>query len=233
MQEGFKKKMGVKRAGKSQPNLVFTEFKAKEFLKKYGEVPKGVIISVIDIKKMLLEKKFTLNFAFPVVLKISSDILVHKTEENAVKVVYNEADFFRTLNEMSKKLVKLKARGVLVEEFVKGQEIIIGIKKDKTFGHVIGLGIGGVFTEFVRDISFRVCPLDEKDFYSMLDDLKMKDIIMGIRGKKNNIELLKDMVLELSKIPEKNSNISELDINPVILNEKECKIADARIVFDN
>jgi hypothetical protein len=226
--------MGVKKAKKSQgtENIVFTEFKAKDFLKKYAEVPRGIIIEEKEVKKMLLEKKFNLNFSFPVVLKISSDYIIHKTEENAVKIVYTEQDFFKTLNEFEKKITKFKARGILVEEFVKGQELIVGIKKDRTFGHVICLGLGGIFVETVKDISFRACPLNSEDFDSMLNNLKMKNLIIGIRGKKNNVEELKKTVIEISKIPLKYPSILELDANPVIINEEECKIADARIVFE-
>ena len=228
----IREKMGAKKARKSQEGIVFTEYQAKEFLKKYAEIPKHLLLDPKEVKKMLLEKKFSLDFAFPFVLKISSDFLIHKTEEGAIKIVYNEIEFFRTLIDFDKKIIKYKARGILVEEFVKGQEIIIGIKKDKTFGHVIGLGIGGIFTEAIKDISFRACPLISEDFYSMLDDLKLKEIILGIRGKKNNIESLKETLIEISKIPEKHPEISELDINPLILNEKDCKIVDARIVFE-
>ena len=224
--------MGVKKARKSQDSLVFTEHKSKEFLKKYAEIPRNLLLEPKDVKRIILEKKFTFNFAFPFFLKISSDYLLHKTEENAVKMVYNEMDFFKTISEMDKKLVKFKARGILVEEFVKGQEIILGIKKDKTFGHVIGLGIGGVFAEAVKDISFRVCPIGSEDFDSMLNDLKMKEIISGTRGKKNDVEELKRLVIEISKIPDKNPKILELDINPLMINEKGCKIVDARIVFE-
>jgi len=223
--------MSVKTAKKSQNDLVFTEYKAKEFLKKYAETPKNLLLDQKEVKKLLISKKFTLNFNFPVVLKISSDFLIHKTDEGAVKTVYNEQDFFKTLVDFEKKITKFKARGVIVEEFVSGQELIVGIKKDNTFGHVIGLGIGGIFTETIKDISFRACPINSDDFDSMLNDLKFKSLVLGTRGKKNDIETLKKLVIEISKIPEKNPKILELDINPLILNEKYCKLVDARIVF--
>jgi hypothetical protein len=168
----------------------------------------------------------------PVVLKISSDFIVHKTEENAVKMVCHEIDFFKTLADFEKRLSKYKARGVIVEEYVKGQELIIGIKKDKTFGHVIGLGLGGIFTETIRDISFRACPICSDEFNSMVSDLKFKNLISGTRGKKNDVEELKKIVIEISKIPDKYPKILELDINPIILNEHYCKLVDARIVFE-
>ncbi len=224
--------MGAKTAKKSQKGLIFTEYKAKEFLQKYAETHKALLLNQKEVKKLLLEKRFSLNFTFPLVLKISSDILIHKTEENAVKIVYNEQDFFKTLTDFDKKIIKYKARGIIVEEFVSGREILLGIKKDKTFGHVIGMGLGGIFTEIVKDISFRACPIESEDFDSMLNDLKFKSLILGIRGKKNNIETLKKLVIEVSKIPLKNPNIEELDINPLILNEKSCKIVDARIIFE-
>ncbi len=212
-------------------NLVLTEFKAKELLKKGFSVVKDVLFDEKQVKKILSDKNFS-GFNFPVVLKISSDFIVHKTEVGAIKIAYTQEDFFKTLEEFSKKITKFKARGILVEEFVKGQEIIIGLKKDKTFGHVIGLGLGGIFVETIKDISFRACPLESVDFDSMLNDLKMKDLILGIRGKKNNVAELKKTVLEISKLALKNSKLLELDINPLILNEKDCKIVDARIVME-
>jgi len=211
-------------------NLVLTEFKAKEILKKGFSVVKDDLLDEKQIKKILLEKNYSVNF--PVVLKISSDAIVHKTEAGAVKVVYSKEDFLKTLEDFLKKMPKYKARGILLEEFVKGEEIIIGLKKDATFGHVIGFGLGGIFVETVKDISLRACPIEPEDFDSMLEDLKMKDLILGTRGKKNKIEELKKTVIEVSKLPIKNPRLLELDINPLILNEKECKIVDARIVFE-
>lgn len=221
--------MAVKK--ESAVNLILTEFKAKELLKKGFPIVKDVLFDEKSIKNMLSEREVS-GFDFPVVLKISSDLIMHKTESGAIKIVYDSEDFFKTLEDFSKKIAKFKARGIIIEEFVKGQEIIIGLKKDSTFGHVIGFGLGGIFVETVKDISFRACPLKPEDFDSMLNDLKMKDLIIGVRGKKNRIEELKKIVIEVSKLPLKNPKLLELDINPLILNEKDCKIVDARIVIE-
>lgn len=170
---------------------------------------------------------------FPVVLKIISKQVVHKTDIGGIKIAGNYLELRNSYIELMKlsRKKKLKLDGMLLQEFVKGRETIIGIKKDIAFGHAIMFGFGGTLVELVKDISFRVCPINENDAQSMIDELKLKKLLYGFRGEKPiNMKLLKSILVKASKIPLKYKNIEELDINPLMVNDRIAKIVDARVV---
>ena len=126
---------------------------------------------------------------------------------------------------------KVRVQGILIQEFVKGKELILGIKKDPTFGQAIMLGLGGIYAEVFKDVSFRVCPITEHDADSMIHELKSKDLLFGVRGERPaNIHLLKTAMINLSRLALK-YDIEELDINPFILNDRTGKAVDVRIVL--
>lgn len=203
---------------------------SEDFLKRYLPVAKSSLVR--NFEDAL---KFTKKEGYPAVLKLIAEKIVHKTDVRAVSIVKNEeemgGEFDRILGWARKK--RLRVSGILVQEFFRGKEVIIGIKKDDTFEHVVMLGIGGIYTEFLRDVSFRVCPINFNDAGEMLDELRLKKILEGVRGERGvNLKLLKNILVKVSKIPEKNNKIIEMDINPLIINSKECKVVDARIVLE-
>lgn len=206
---------------------VYTEKKAENFLKKYLPIAKSELTQTINQAQKFIKK-------YPTVLKIISPQALHKTEINGVRIVNTKQELEKEYNNL-KTIAKnkhIKLEGILVQEFVKGQELIIGIKKDPTFNHVIMFGIGGVMVEILKDVQFRACPITEKDAEDMIDQLKLKQLLTGFRNEKPvNLKLLKQLLVKTSQIPVKNKTIEELDINPLIINSKEAKIADARIVF--
>jgi len=120
---------------------------------------------------------------------------------------------------------------VLVQEHVSGVEAFLGIKNDPTFGHVLLAGIGGIFVEVYKDIAFRVCPITKKDAESMLDELKGKALLEGVRGMKVNRKSLLDAMVKLSELPTKIPKLEELDVNPFFVNSKEGVAVDARLVL--
>ncbi|MBW2969278.1 acetate--CoA ligase family protein, partial [Candidatus Woesearchaeota archaeon] len=146
---------------------------------------------------------------------------------NGVRIVSNQEE----LEKEFKDLKKIKGtKSFLVQEFVKGTELIIGLKKDNSFGHALMFGIGGVMVELLKDVSFRICPINKNDAQEMIDELKAKDLLKGFRGSKEvNLNLLKNILVKVSEIPLKNSNIKELDINPLIINDKKAFVVDARL----
>lgn len=170
---------------------------------------------------------FAKKAGFPVVLKAVSSGIVHKTEAGAVRIVHSEPDLARQFV-----LLKRLAPKVLVQEFVRGVEFIVGLKKDPVFGHVVLAGVGGVYVEVYKDVSFRVCPVDEAEAWRLLDDLQGSAVLSGVRGKKLKSELLVDAIVKLSELPKKQPRIAELDINPFILNDREGKVVDARVVLE-
>jgi len=194
------------------------------------------LLKGLPIAKAKLAKKAedALKFSnkFPIVLKIVSEKALHKTEINGISIVKGKEELAEEYARLQKLNAKFKGKGILVQEFVKGKEIIIGVKDDETFGKVIMLGIGGVFVELLKDVVFRICPITEEDAQEMIEELKGKKILFGFRGEKGvNLKILKKVLVRVSELALK-QKIKELDINPFILNEREGKVVDFRAVVD-
>ena len=205
-----------------------TEPKAEQLLSKYLSVANSILT-----KKPEEAIKFAKTY--PVMLKLISPQALHKTEVKGIRKVDNEEELVKEFNDLiaTAKKRRLKLEGILVQEHVTGVETIIGLKNDPTFGHVILFGIGGVFVELLKDVSFRVCPITPQDAEEMINELKAKELLFGFRGEKPvNMKLLKNALVIASKIPEKHPDIEELDINPFIINDKTGKVTDARIILE-
>ncbi len=213
-----------------QKKRIYTEDKAEQFLSKYVKVAKGHPTKKVEEALKLVKK-----YKYPVVLKIISEKALHKTDVGGVKVCKDEDELkqsYKSLETISKRR-RFKPYSIYVQEFVKGKELIIGIKKDDTFDHVIMLGMGGVFVEVLKDVVFRACPIDKKDAQEMIDELKGSKVLYGVRGEEPiDMNKLKQMLVKISQIPIKKKDILELDINPLMCSEKDCVVVDARIVFD-
>ncbi len=168
------------------------------------------------------------KLGFPVVLKALSNNLIHKTEKGAVKVdLRNEKELMHAYHEL-----KNISPEVLIQKFIPGDWFLVGLKKDPSFGHVLAFGLGGIHTEVLKDVSFRVCPVNHSDINSMLAETKAFQILSGARGKTYNLEAVKNLLLKISVLPKKYPNIVELDINPLVVNSRQAVIVDARIVFE-
>ena len=207
-----------------------TEPKAEQLLSKYLPIADSILA-----KKTEEAKKFAKKAKYPVILKLISPQALHKTEIEGIRKADSEEELEKEFNDLISiaKKKRLKLEGILVQEFVKGTETIIGLKKDPTFGHVVVFGIGGVFVELLKDVSFRICPITEKDAESMIEELKAKKLLFGFRGaKKANLNKLKKAIVAVSKIPEKYPEIEELDINPFMIDDKKGTVVDARIIMN-
>jgi hypothetical protein len=208
---------------KRKKQMIFTEYKAEKFLAKYLPIAKNQLVKRGD----------EISMKPPFVMKIISPQALHKSDINGVRIIKNQEDIPGQFNDLLKivKKRRIKLDGILVQQFIEGEQLIIGIKKDPIFGHIILFGIGGIFTEVYDDTSIRKCPITKTDAQEMIDELKARQIFYGFRGKKLNVNLLKETLVKVSQIPSKNKKIEELDINPFILNEKSGVVVDARIVF--
>jgi len=196
------------------------------------ELLKGFPIAKSTVVKKLDDVRVK---EYPIVLKLLSSKAIHKTDIGAVRIVNDAQDLQNNFNELLllAKQKKLPLEGIQIQEHVKGEEVILGLKKDPTFGHVLVFGLGGILVEVMKDVSFRICPINAADAESMIQELKSKQILFGVRGKKAvKLSLLKDLLVRLSKLPDKYPDIAELDINPLIINDKEAKVVDVRVVFD-
>ncbi len=202
--------------------------KAFELLKKHRiKLPKYAFCKNEKQLEVALKK-----VGFPCVMKVSNGI-IHKTEVKGVKLnIVDEKE----AKKVFKKLIKIKGcKKVLVQEMIKeGYEIIVGAKKDLQFGRIVVLGAGGIFTEILKDVTFRICPITREDAEKMLKEVKFSNLLLkGFRGKKPaNPEAIVDVILAVSRIITKYKKIKELDINPLIATEKSAIAADVRIILE-
>jgi len=170
------------------------------------------------------------RIGYPVALKIVSPDVEHKTDIGGVRIKLRNEEMLRNAyKEIMQNANGKKVDGILVQKMArKGVELIIGGKKDPQFGHMIVLGLGGVYVEIFRDISARICPLVASDVEEMVAELKVHPLLEGARGAKPiNKKALEALVLKTCRFMAK-EDLKELDLNPVVFDENGCDIVDAR-----
>lgn len=175
-------------------------------------------------------RSFACETGYPVVMKIVSPQVVHKSEVGGVVVgISDDGGCERVFNRLS---TIEGFTGVLVEETIRGVEMIIGATVDDQFGPVILLGIGGTATEIYRDVSLAMAPLCESDVDKMIRGLKAVSLLEGFRGaEKVNMHALKKLVISFSElVMDLGDAIESIDLNPVMCSAERCVIADARIM---
>ena len=210
------------------------EEEGQEILKAYGlSLPKSYLA-----KTKSEAIKSAKNIGYPVVLKIASPQIIHKSDAGGVKVnLQNESDVKIAFDEIIKNAKKYdknaEIKGVLVVEMVKGgKEMILGSKLEPGFGPVIMLGMGGIYVEVLKDVTFRLAPITDKESDDMISSIKTKKILEGVRGEKpSDLKKLSENIQRLSQLVTDFTEIKELDMNPVLVMEqgKGCKILDVRI----
>ena len=208
--ESAVKNYKVKRENKNIKT--YSEFESKKILKKIGiRIPKGIISDKIKLKKD------SAKIGFPLVAKIHSNMIFHKSELNGVKTN------IKNFNELISKTKTFKNQ-ILLEKMVKDSliEILIGIKIDDEFGPVIVIGAGGIYTELIRETKTILLPLTKKDIQNELKNMKIGKILFGYRNQdRADIDSLIKTILSLSKFAEKNINkLHEIEINPLIVCKK-------------
>ena len=167
---------------------------------------------------------------YPVVLKIASSEISHKTEVGGVKVNVKNGLEVKEYFEQANENLGDKLDGIIIQPMIKGSEIILGVKKDENFGHLIMFGFGGIFTEITKDVSFRFSPIDKKEAMKMIKEIKLFPALNGYRNlPKMNVDSIAEALVGLSNLVSEHEEIKELDINPLIVTEKECFAVDVRI----
>jgi acyl-CoA synthetase (NDP forming) len=177
------------------------------------------------------------NIGYPVVLKIISPSLIHKSDASGIDVGISGDDqlrkAFHRMYARAKKNYAHDLQGILVQKMVEGgQEILIGGKKDDQFGHFVAFGLGGIFVEVIEDVSFRLVPIKKKDAREMMEETRGFKILKGFRGKKYDTASIEDVLMKVSKMLSENKRIVELDINPLIVDESGCLAVDARVSME-
>jgi len=182
--------------------------------------------------------KIAKEIGFPIVMKIVSPDVLHKSDVGGVKVnVKNEEELIKAYDEIvtNVKSKKPDARivGILIQEMVpQATEVIIGGIRDPQFGPAVMFGLGGIFVEIFRDVSFRIAPVSVEDALEMISEIKGYQILKGYRGATPaDLDALADAIVKTSKMLLENEEIDQLDLNPVFVFEKGIKVIDARVIL--
>ncbi|RLA98483.1 MAG: carboxylate--amine ligase [Deltaproteobacteria bacterium] len=206
-----------------------SEHASKEVLKSYS-VPVTEEYLAKDVEEAI---KYAQKIGYPVVLKGSSSTLTHKTEMNLVEVgIKDEESLVEAFNAIEKRGGS-QLDGILVQEMIKGErELVAGLTRDPQFGPCVMFGLGGIFTEVLKDVTFRVAPLERYDAYEMMDEIKAKKILDEFRGKPAvDREKLADILINLGRIGLEHEEVAEIDINPLIIKDSMPVAVDALIVL--
>ena len=226
------KKIFDKVKKEKRPNLL--EEEGQEVLKAYGlPLPESALAKTEEEAIKIANK-----IGYPVVMKIASPQIIHKSDAGGVKVnLTNDNEIkkvFKTIVANAKKYNKdAEIKGILIVEMVKGgKELIIGSKLEPGFGPVIMLGMGGIYVEVLKDVTFKLAPVTNKEADDMIASIKTQKLLKGVRGEKpSDIKKLSECIQRLSQLVTDFKEIKELDMNPVLVMEKGkgCKILDVRI----
>ena len=213
------------------------ESEAKEVCRLYG-IP---VVKTFTARSLSEAVEIANEIGYPVVLKVLSPDILHKSDVGGVKLnLKSPEEVARAYNEIMDNVRKVKPEariiGVTVQEMApEGLEVIIGGVKDEFFGHAVMFGLGGVFVEILRDITFRIVPLTRVDVEEMIREIKAYPLLKGVRGiPPRDIEALVNTILKVSELLHENPEIKELDLNPTRVYEKGkgVKVLDARIILE-
>lgn len=209
---------------------VLSEHESKELLRVY-KIPVAREIVVRTPEEL---PKATREIGYPLVIKGSSPDLLHKTEQGLVKVdLRNDEEALAAFQEILSGM-KDQQKAVLVQEMVKGsRELMVGMTRDAQFGPCVMFGLGGIFTEVLKDISFRVAPIEKRDAKEMMQEIKGHKILGNVRGMPSaDLEELSEILIRVGEMGLENDAIKEIDVNPLILSGSRPVAVDALVVLN-
>jgi acyl-CoA synthetase (NDP forming) len=219
----------------SEKRVLLSEIESKEIIKEAG-------IAVIDTKLARLKNEavsISNQIGYPVVLKIASKDIVHKSDAGGVKLGLKTPEevgmaYDDILSSISQKYPNAIIQGITVQKAARsGTEVIIGMLKDDQFGPVLMFGLGGILVEILKDVSFRIVPLTKKDAASMIREIKGYPLLEGYRGKEAvDVSGLEEVLLRISDFIQKYPEIKEFDLNPIFAYNDGNIAVDARIVLE-
>lgn len=229
------KKNEILKLARKENRTQLTEIESKEWLKEAG-------IPVVEAKLARAKKEavaLSKSMGFPVVLKIVSPDIIHKSDSGGVKLNLKNATqvgnaYSEILASIKKHNPVAKIHGVSVQKMARpGIEIIIGMTKDAQFGPVLMFGLGGVLVEVLKDVAFRIVPLAKRDAREMIREIKGYPLLEGYRGQEPaDIEFLEDLILKVSDFVQNNPEIKELDLNPIFAYKNGAIAVDARVILE-
>lgn len=209
---------------------VLSEHEAKELLSVYK----------IPVAREMVAKtegdltKATNDIGYPLVMKGCSPDLTHKTEQGLVKVDLRNDEEARAAFQEIMNNMQGQQKAVLVQELVRGsRELMVGMTRDAQFGPCVMFGLGGIFTEILKDISFRVAPIEKRDAKEMMQEIKGHKILENVRGMPAaDLEELSEILIRVGEIGLDNDAIKEIDVNPLILSGSQPVAVDALVVLN-
>ena len=215
---------------------VITEELSKSVLKSYGvRVPPYALATSADEAARQARR-----IGFPLVMKVVSPQILHKTDVGGVKVgIGSVADVRKTFNDMHGRLSRkrgVEVKGILLEKMVpKGVELIVGVQNDPQFGPVIMVGMGGIMTEVMKDVSFRMLPITVSDARSMLAELRGSALLRGFRGSEPvDTGAVARMLVKIGRLGVENADhINSIDFNPVVVYPRSHYVVDAKIILND
>lgn len=218
-------------SSKGNPRVI-TEESSKDILSEYGiKVPKYALVTNSD--EAVQKSK---EIGFPLVAKIVSPDILHKTDVGGVKVgLSSEDEVKKAFDDMFNRLKeKFDVKGVLLEKMVpKGVELIVGLQNDSQFGPSIMVGLGGIYTELFKDVSFRVLPVTKNEAAKMLESLRGKDILKGFRGSTPvDLDMLSEAIVNIGTLGvDMAGKYESIDFNPVVVYPDSYYVVDAKIIL--
>jgi len=214
----------------SQKRTLLSEYESKQILSAY-QIPVTREFLVNTESELIHAAN---EIGYPLVLKGSSGDIIHKTEQNLVRVdIRNDHEAKIAFKDI---MAVLNGAGtaVFVQELVKGQrELVMGMTRDRQFGVSVMFGLGGIFTEILEDVTFRMAPLHKRDALDMMEEIRGRRILENIRGMgAADLEQLSEILIQVGKIGIEHDIIKDIDINPVIISEGKGIAADALIILE-
>ena len=221
--------MDIIKKALARGDKTLSEFDSKQLLKAY-DIPVTHEMEVQDLEGL---RKAVQDVGFPLVLKASNPDLPHKTEKGLIRLdIRNEQEAVKAFQEIASEMGEPVS--VLVQEMVKGdRELLIGLTRDAQFGPCIMFGLGGIFTEILKDISFRAAPIEKRDALDMMQEIKGRKILDPIRGMPAaDLDQLAHILIQVGNLGLENEAIKEIDINPIILKAEAPVAVDALVVLE-
>lgn len=220
----------LKLAMREKRNL--TEAESYSLLSEYGiPVPKYLIACS---EKEAIEAGEKLGF--PLVMKIISPDIIHKSNlggvaMNIINSLQIKKVYKNIISQVREKRPDAKIDGiVLYKQAPKGVEVIVGMIRDPQFGPTVMFGLGGIFVEILKDVAFRVCPVERTDIEEMLAEIEGIKMLQGYRGRPRcDVKAIIDIIMEISRLALNYSVITEIDLNPIIVYEKSALVVDAKV----
>jgi acyl-CoA synthetase (NDP forming) len=223
-------------AARKEGRIYLTELESKQMLKEAGIATTEIRLAKSKEEAISLSKEM----GFPVVLKIVSPDVLHKSDVGGVKLSLGSEQevgkaFYEIISSIKEHESGAKIEGVSVQNMAKpGTEVIIGMSKDPQFGPVLMFGLGGILVEVLKDVSFRIVPLTKRDAREMIKELKGYPILEGYRGQEPaNTEVLETILLKVSDFIEGKPEIKEMDINPIFAYSDGALAVDARVILES